>query len=386
MNIISVIFYLTITLITTYLCFLYQKCNNKTQKVLLAAAIIFVPSFFAGIRINIGTDFTIHQSVFEDIIFGSNIEKRAEIGYVFLNQIVVWFGGGYHVVLFLVSLITFSCLFLSFNELNDEISIPFAMFAYMLLYYQMSFNYIRQLLAAAIGVFACVLFLKKNRKKLSIIICLLASSFHITGLIYIPVLLFYDFLSNNKYLVKRNIMFIFLSILVFIYPIVLMPLFEIIQDIFPSLRYFINYLAVEYKSIGFGFFRYPLLFMIFGILFYSRMEKKFKWMFNVMILGFIFWLTSYVTKMEFYRMSHMYLIFIPIIYGYFWKNIFKFSNAIPLCHNKLIYEHREILIKAFMILMLLFFWYYDFFYLGAHETVPYQSIFTNFNYIFMKGI
>lgn len=376
MNLGSMVLYLGIIFLTTLLTFIYEKNLEKRWKWVILFFIIFIPSFFAAIRLNIGTDFSIHKSVFIDVLEGGIVEKRAEIGYVLLNQIVIFLHGNYHIVLFLVSFISTICVFSTFYTYRDKVSISFGMFAYMLLYYQMSYNFVRQLLAASIGIFACVLFLKQNKKILPILLCIIASCFHITGLIYVPVILLYPLLTKEEYHKKRNLLFLFLATLVFIYPFILMPLLETIQELIPPLRYFINYLAVDYKSIGVGILRYPLLFIGFGFVFYSQMEDKFKWIFHVLILGFILWLTSYVTKMEFYRISHMYLMFIPLLYGYYWKNIDNLSTLIPyIDKNKWIYSHRNILIKGLFVIMLMFFWYYDFFYLGAHETVPYQSIF-----------
>lgn len=386
-NLDSLFLYLLIILITTTLCYFFEKTANKRLQILLCVAIICIPSIFAAIRVNIGTDYAIHETVFNDVLNNSAVEKRAELGYVLLNQLVVFIHGNYHTLLFFVSTLSFLFIFLTFYLMKEDISISFAMLAYMLLYYQMSFNYIRQLLAAAIGVFACVLYLKKKNFKIPIILCFIAASFHITALIYIPVLLLFSYMSSDKYKKSRTIFLISLAILVFIYPIILMPILNWLQNIIPPLRYFINYLAVEYKSIGFGFFRYPLLFIFPGLFFYNQFKVKFKWIFNVMLIGFILWLTSYVTKMEFYRLAHMYLMFIPLMYGYYWKNIITFSKSIPLITiNNWVYKHKILLIKSTFIILLFFFWYYDFFYLGAHETVPYQSIIGSFNTIFMKGI
>lgn len=383
----SLFLYLLIILITTLLSFIFEKTNKKRLHIILFIAILCVPSFFSAIRLNIGTDFVIHETVFNDILNNTVVEKRAEIGYILLNQIVIFMHGNYHILLFLVSFISFFFIFSTFYLAKEDISISFAMFSYMLLYYQMSFNYIRQLLAASIGVFACVLYLKKKKYVIPTIMCLVAASFHITALIYIPVLFLFPFLSSDKYRKKRCMLFIGLTILVFIYPIILMPILNWLQNVIPPLRYFVNYLAVDYKSIGFGFFRYPLLFILPGLCFYSHFKKQFKWIFNIMIIGFILWLTSYVTKMEFYRIAHMYLMFIPLMYGYYWKNMIFLSKYIPhIKMNNWIYGHRNVLIKSSFIIMLFFFWYYDFFYLGAHETVPYQSILCIFNHLFMKGV
>lgn len=372
----SLIIYMIIIVGTVTLTYFAFRTHEKKKAYIFSVAAVLFPSVFATLRYNIGTDYQIHEQVFREIAQGVPISKRAEIGYVLLNRLVILFGGTYNVVLFLVAVISIGCVFYTIYYFRNTINAPIAMLAYMLLYYQMSYNFIRQLLAASIALLATVIFLQ-NKKILSIIICCIAATFHITALIFIPGLLLYTFLTEDKYRFSRGIVFGFLTVMVFAYPIILMPLLEKVQELIPPLRYFINYLAVEYKLLGVGLFRYILMFLIPGYIFYRRMDKNIRFYFNIAILGFIMWLTSYVTKMEFYRISYNYLMVLIILIGYFWKNAGTFLDDIkvPASITELaIYRYRGIALKIFLIFLLVFFWYYDYFYLGAHETVPYMSI------------
>ncbi len=372
----SLVVYLTIISITVFFTIVALKSNEKKKIYFFNVLSVLFPSVFAALRYNIGTDYQIHQQVFEEISQGIPISKRAEIGYVLLNKVVAIVGGPYNVLLFLVALISIGCIYYTLYFFKNEICVPVAMLAYMLLYYQMSFNFIRQMLATSVALLATVVFLQK-KKALSIIICCIAASFHITALIYIPVLLLYDFFSEQRYQHLRNWVYIALTLLVFLYPFILMPVLEQVQEWIPSLRYFINYLAVEYKPLGFGMFRYILLFIVPGVLFYKTMVKTMRFYYNVSLLGFIMWLTSYVTQREFYRISYTYLIMIIILIGYFWKNsenVLQELNIKKSFTQTAIYKHRELIFKMLLLALMIFFWYYDYFYLKSHETVPYISI------------
>ncbi len=372
----SLIIYAAIILGTVFLTYLAFHSKKKNMTYVFSTAAILFPSIFAALRYNIGTDYQIHQQVFNEIAQGVPISKRAEIGYVFLNKAVILLGGNYNCLLFLVSVISISCIFYTIYYFRNTINTSIAMLAYMLLYYQMSYNFIRQLLAASIAVLAMVLFMQ-NRRILPVVICCIAATFHITALIYIPVILLYTFFTEDKYKVPRLFVFAVLTVLVFAYPILLMPLLEQIQEWIPQLRYFINYLAVEYKALGIGLFRYILLFIVPGFLFYGKMEKKVRFCFNTAVLGFIMWLTSYVTKMEFYRISYNYLLLLVVLIGYFWEHADVVLDAVkvPKAISRLpFYEYRGLALKVGLLFLLFFFWYYDYFHLGAHETVPYMSI------------
>lgn len=379
----SIILYLSIIILTTLLTYFSTISQDKKKSMIWSVCAIIIPSIFAALRYNIGTDYRIHEMVFLEVVQGLEVTKRAEFGYVLLNQCVASFGGSYNILLFFISFISISCVYLSFYSFKDKISVPIAMLFYMFLYYQMSFNFIRQLLAASIALYATVLFIK-NKKVLSVVLCMIAGTFHVTALIYIPVLFVYSFLTNKKYDNLKIVIYVTLIICVFSYPIFLTPILEYLQEIIPQLRYFFNYLAVEYKSIGIGLFRYILLFIIPGLLFYKKTEKPFLFYFHISIIGFIMWLTSYVTKMEFYRISYTFLFVLPILLSYYWNNLEELFPCIKIKYtfhndniNKLvswIYLKRYLLLQLFFINLLIFFWYYDYFYLGAHETVPYISI------------
>ena len=377
---ISILFFAALMLACVVLASMYQKEVNKNKRNLYFALMILIPSIFAGLRYYVGTDYGIHEGVFFDVANGLIVEKHAEIGYVFLNQIVAFFHGNYNIVLFLVHLISLTCYFLSIKHFEDHINVPLAVLFYFLLYYQMSLNYIRQLLAASIAIYGCVLYIK-NMKKSGLLVTLISGLFHMTGWIYLPIMLLYRFFINDRWNLLKVILYISGIILLFTYPIFLPPILEYFEELIPKLAYFFNYLEAQYQMIGIGLFRYLLLIVVPGLFFYKHAKEQFKFMIHITILGFILWLTSYVTKMEFYRIAHNFLLMLPILLAYFFKNtgnlFVEYQDLPKLLKNKLfnmIYKYRIILYRSMTVFLIVFFWIYDFFILGAHETIPYVWI------------
>lgn len=69
-------------------------------------------------------------------------------------------GGSYQVIIFLAALLTILCFSAAMRLMQSVISIPFAMAAFMLMFYQMSFNIFRQILSAVLMLLGSLLIIK----------------------------------------------------------------------------------------------------------------------------------------------------------------------------------------------------------------------------------
>lgn len=355
----SIIIYFSIAIVTTFLASVsVSKKVTKEVKKIFKVLTIIVPSFFSGIRYGIGTDYVIYKNVFNEILNQVAITKRTEIGYELLNKIVIFFTSNFQVLLFVIAVITIGCVYSTLYRKKDKISVPFGMFAFMLMFYQMTFNLSRQMLAAAIVMYA-TRFLEKDNKKMYLVFIIIATSIHTSAIIGLPLIFLYNFLTEEKYRKKRLCFYFIVLAAVCGYSIILTPIFNAI----PSLKYYSQYISYSYQGIGIGILRYILLGIAPGIYLYKRMkdDKPIMMMHAITILGFILWMNSYVSDYIAYRISYNFLLNIVFMLGYYWKNM----------KNK-----KEILINLLLLSIIIFFWYYDFFYLGAHETVPYTTIFS----------
>lgn len=355
----SLMIYIIITSMTVGLANLSvsNKFDKNIRKI-FAIFTVLVPAFFAGIRYGIGTDYIIYEGVFNEVVNNITITKRSEFGYVILNEIIAFFSSNFQILLFVIAVITIGCIYATLYRKKEKINIAFAMFCFMLLFYQMSFNLMRQLLAASILMFATK-YLEKNEKLKYIVMNIIAISIHSVAIIGLPLTFLYKFLTDEKYSKLRYIFYAIMFAIVVGYSFILTPIFSKI----PSLFYYMKYITFSYQGIGIGIFRYIIL--IFIPAFFLKKELKahddIKLFFAISTIGFILWMNSYFSDYIAYRISYTYLINISLILGFYWKNL-KCKNQLP--------------VKILVLVTVVFFWYYDFFYLGVHGTVPYISIFS----------
>lgn len=353
----SLMIYMLITVVTVGLAKLsVSKKFDKNTRRIFAIFTVLVPAFFAGIRYGIGTDYIVYEKVFNEVVNNAVITKRSEFGYVILNKVIAFFTSNFQVLLFVIAVIMIGCIYATLYRKKEKINVPFAMFCFMLLFYQMSFNLTRQLLAASILMYATK-YLEEDKKLKYIAMNIIAISIHSVAIIGLPLTFLYNFLTEEKYSKRRYIFYAIALVIVIGYSFVLTPIFSKI----PSLYYYMKYITFSYQGIGIGIFRYIIL--IFIPAFFLEKELKehddINLFFAISNIGFILWMNSYFSDYIAYRISYTFLINISLILGFYWKCL-KYKNQLPL--------------KILLLVTVLFFWYYDFFYLGVHGTVPYVSI------------
>ena len=86
-------------------------------------------------------------------------------------------------------------------------------------------------------------------------------------------------------------------------------------------------------------------------------DKKISFLPFYITMGFVLWLTSYISESTIYRICYNLLIALPILHGYLYKKYIKKAKSFVLVG-----------IIAIMVL----FWYYDGSILNTGETVPYK--------------
>lgn len=154
----------------------------------------FIMFFLLGYRDEtVGTDTKNYKTYFE-IIEGGYL-LSVEIGWIFLNKLVIWQGGNFNNLLVLVAAATVFpiAILLKKHSVNPLLSL----FLYYTLYiYFYSFNISRQAIAITVVLLAYV-FLIKNKKVWFIVFVIIASLFHTSSLIALP-LVFVDRIPDKK--------------------------------------------------------------------------------------------------------------------------------------------------------------------------------------------
>lgn len=137
----------------------------------------------AGFRdVSVGTDTVGYEEMFLRLKRGATVPQ--EVGWESLNKIILYFGGHFKDLLFISSLLTLAPAFYVFLKYsNNPMLSAFLYYAFYI--YIQSFNITRQILAVSIILCAYVC-LVKSKKLLFLILVLLASTFHTTALLCLP--------------------------------------------------------------------------------------------------------------------------------------------------------------------------------------------------------
>jgi hypothetical protein len=348
--------YIGVISITTVLSWLYSKIVKSEQKLIFIIMVI-IPSIFAGLR-GVGTDYFGYADRYRIITADGTLSfKDFSLVYVLMKSIHI-LGGNYQVFIFLISVATISTAFFLICQYKKDINITIAVLSYMLLYYQMSFNFFRQILSAELFLLA-IYFYSKNNKKASFISLLVGYLFHSSVLLFVVIYFLYPFIKEKRR--WRFLIYVCLFVIIMSLPMLSNKLM-ILANKFPHYAYY--FLNFEYKPIGLGLLRYlflvilPVVFMyVFSIFFKRKVPQYLEYYIFLCIIGTILWMSSYVSSSVMYRLGYTTLVAMPIIHGYISKNI----------KNK-----YKIYINIYLVVFLVFFWWYDFVYLGSGDTVPYD--------------
>lgn len=345
--------------LTTALAWKYQKSEEISKKYIFGLMVLLV-GIFAGLR-GVGTDYLLYQDRFELLAEGKFEITSFSLVYTFMKLFIA-LGINYQVLILLISLITNFLIFYVICMYEKYISVPYAVLAYMLMFYQMSFNIFRQLLAMSIFLIALYNLIEKNSKRTFWCLFILAVLVHSISIVFGVIYFILPIIEENKYF-KLRVMGYFLSILcVFLLP-KLAQMMNFIAEIVPHYAYYLKNL--QFQGIGIGIIRYVLLvFLPIMYLKYYKQEfnndlpVKLQYCVFLSLTGAILWLTSYTSMSDMYRIAYYGLVTLPILFGFMIKNMKK--------------NRKNITLSVLMTILLLFFWWYDFIFTNSCATYPYK--------------
>lgn len=362
------IIYCFIILFATFIYYLATHNSDKKSKNVFYLLSILFPSIISAIRYGIGTDyFTAYYPYFLELKSGalSYRMRNFELGYSLINRIVIFIGGEFNMVLFICAFITFYYLIKSLNCYKNKINVTLAFFLYMLLYFQKSFNLVRQMMSLSIILYALTT-LNSGKNKKYIIYVIFASLFQRTSMIML-IIPFVKKIYQNKE--KRGIRIIsYIILLMFILNFKLIGNF-LINIGGGSLEYY-SYYFLEKDGIGISinyFIRFfPLLISSLFFLKHIRNDKEMSLYFSLYIIGTILSLLGYFTSTYGERIALYFLIVQVIFIPYVIRLSFNY---------KIIFS--KFLIPIVLVGLNVFLWYNDYIYLGREQTIPYTTIFSD---------
>lgn len=356
--------YIVVFALTTMLAWLYPRTTPIAKKIIFCLMVL-IPSIVAGLR-GVGTDYLLYQERFEALATGSYKITSFSLVYV-LMKIFLAIGASYQLFTFIISFITLFITFYVFCQYENKVNVSVAVFSYMTMFYLMSFNIFRQILATAILLLAFYNLFEKKRKLvfwlLSAVVFLTHSAVAIFSLLYFVLPL----VKNEQYRKARILVYMIVTALIMTLPLV-SRLLSIFADYFPHYAYY--FLNFSYTGIGLGILRYlvlciiPLVCVIYlNGSFPYRETDKIQPYFVLSVVGTVLWLTSYISTSYIYRIGYVGLAALPIVHGALWKNTQIQESEQLFCTTVL---------RCVIVVTLIFFCWFDYVHLNSGSVYPYQ--------------
>ena len=402
--------YLAIIIISTALAFISkiveERTKNKKLVILLDIIVVLFPSIIAGIRYNVGTDYAgVYKPIFDELVNGHLEERRRniEIGYILINKLVIFLHGNFNIVMFICSLITNSCIYAGLKHYKDKINVPLGLFFFMVIFYQKSFNLVRQMMSIAIIFYGFKYLDIKNDEKMyenekykkkylekgkniekykprykhskeyikyfainyiKYFICvIIATLFQRTSLVMLIVPFVREIYVNPKPV------FQVLKVLSFVLLLAIILNFDTIGKLLSnieSLEYYALYFSktkASGLSIAYFIRILPVIVPFFFMIKKTNQDKQMSLIFSMNIIGAILLLLGYLTSTYGERLALFFSIFQIVLFPYYIRN---FKN------NKILFVLSIIALVSVNLAI----WFYDYIYKKRDETVPYRTIFS----------
>lgn len=348
------------------------KLNNKFKielNTIFSILGILLLSALAGLRApSVGRDVTTYVlSSFNRVsTYNSMLEvltnHQLEIGYELLEYTISRFFNDVHWLHFFTQLIIISGVY-SFSQLfKDTSNWILIIFAFLCIYYNQSYNIVRQWLAISIYLSSIKYLLDKNFMKYYFI-CILSCLFHSSAIITLIIPLFYQYLKAKKYEFKYLIVISTGMIISFIF-LDKISLWLIKIGIFSTKyeHYFVN-LEGDSSIVMQILSRIPVL--LGALIFYKQLVKNNQINTLVILFLIIDLILGGIGSSKFGYVGRCSLYF-----GV-WQCAFisQLYNVII----KSIEKKYKFIILIIFIFILTLYWYYCYIYRGFSGTYPYIS-------------
>lgn len=353
------LFYVIVIAITSLMAWLYPHISGRKSKKIVFLLSVLVSSTVSGLR-GVGSDYWIYIKNRQEIIDG--VFENVDYNSLFTQSTRLLFrcGVDFQIIIFITSFVTVYVVFRTINMYKKNISFSVGVFSYMLIFFQMSFNIYRQIMATSLFLAATAFLFKENNKKKFWIWYIVAVLIHSSILPFGLLFFFKDQILEDKYKRRRIILYIVTTIIIFIIPSLMSQMTFLLRWI-PHYGWYIT--RFFRTGIGVGILRYlimgvvPIVFIVHKKVSHELQEIGLGFVPFYVSMGFVLWLTSYISESSIYRISYNMLIALPLLHGYIFNKYLKKSRMI-VCLS--------------VIVIMLGFWAYDGIILNTGETVPYK--------------
>lgn len=345
--------------------------NRKIYGILFSIIAILIPSIMAGVRdLNVGRDIGVYvtptiENALNNSIFNFLESSTTEIGFSIMIYVITFFGGNVHFSLFVIQLVTITCIYLFAYKKRDKLQMWFVILIYLLSWYCISYTMMRQSIAVAIIILSTVFFERKKYLK-TLLLFLIAMSFHITAILGILVY-FIMYLYSGKFTKRTTslitiIILICLLIATLFYKELLYFLTNII-NILPdrfyiySIKYTAGRLYTNYSELLYK------LFWIASSIFYMMKMRKVRSNANLNFLLLLIDFATFIVSWKIVNIGRA---------GYYFFYLALF-NLLPEVIDLYKEKSKKILIYIVCIFVLFSFWYWKFPVNSYSDTYPYTS-------------
>lgn len=338
-----------------------KRLTKKTLIVLLILAAV-IPVFISSVRYGIGTDYYNYTKIYNILSFqysgilDAYLNSRYEISWIIINELAEKVFNNPQYIFVISSILIWLFSFKAIYDNRERIHIGIAVLILLCIFYNISFNIIRQALAISVIMLSIKPLIDKRIIKY-ILIVLFASTFHLSAIITLP--LYFIINSKNKSMgTIKNVItpIIFIIVLVFIQPVI---------SFFTNFELFSGYgvYNLEYRAFAKRDIILKLPIVIMFLLNYKKLKDNNNLMYKI---GIVFILGVLMT---FLRSYANYVDRIAMFFDI--TQIFIVAAIVKLQNNK----YKRFMYISIIIIYYLAWFTYNFLYLGRHETIPYQWIF-----------
>lgn len=338
--------------------------------------LIFLMGFICSFRgIDVGSDtINYYQNNFDETFSIINSSRQFELSFKLLSEYVTYSGIDSRWCLYILSIITYSFLYLAairFNRLLGTNVIIMVLLYFTMGYYGMTFNISRQMAAIAILLYGYTFLLQDGKKQLLFFVFLfLASSFHLSSLLYI-------FVYFLKYLELQKINFRIIAIsslvILFVTQLFKESLLGFVMSKFEFLALYAKYMDQTEEStvsiVGFIFKFVQLLMSLF--VYYRLLNCTNRYLLNIYLATIFIGLFFGAFYGNIYRMNIGFAIIQIVAFATYLSEFVYDCSLSPKLKFRITDE------TAFFILMVMVYGYETLSGLarGAYDVVPYYITF-----------
>ncbi len=164
--------YNLILISSTFFVFLYERSEKNVAWIFLSISFLII-TLPAAIRYNIGIDYRSYQVIFDTIRLNGDA-GNIELGYLLLNELVVYFGLDYEWFIAFVSFIIFLIAYASYPKQYATIY----HISYITVYYLISYNVLRSAIVFSLALLAMMHYLKHRNLYIYTAIAIFGMLFH----------------------------------------------------------------------------------------------------------------------------------------------------------------------------------------------------------------